>query len=92
MKRDEQVYELKIKYTPIRANGKNPIRNKVRKKTKRLYVISTPDTIQDKIKELEFSFENYERWERKSIISQWYHSLKNFGKRCNRTYYTVLRS
>ncbi|WP_031428124.1 hypothetical protein [Flavimarina sp. Hel_I_48] len=88
---DNKMYVLKVKYTLIDVTKKKSKRKITRKKEK-LYLVKDPDTVDDKLKELEHYLLEEQEPERSNVLHQCQEFLKNFGNRCNRTYFSILRA
>lgn len=91
MTEDNKMYVLKLKYTVIDVTKKKSKRKITRKKEK-LYLVKDPDQVEDKLKELEDNLLEEQQVEKNTILNQCQEFLKSFGSRCNKTYYSILRS
>ncbi|MCC4212748.1 hypothetical protein [Leeuwenhoekiella parthenopeia] len=92
MKNDEnKMYVLKVKYSVIDVTKKKRNRKITRKKEK-LYLVRDPESIDEKLKELEDSLLEIDQQERTTLLNRAQDFLRSFGNRCNRTYYNMLRT
>lgn len=91
MKEENKLYVLKVNYSLIDVT-KSKKNRKVSRKKERLYLVKDPNTVEEKLKELEGYLLEDENAERASLIDQVQDFLKRFGNKCNRTYYSMLRT
>ena len=91
MTEDKKMYVLKVKYSVIDVSKKKRNRKITRKKEK-LYLVRDPESIEEKLKELEDSLLEIDEQERKTLFQRAQEYLKSFGSRCNTTYYNILRA
>lgn len=91
MTEENKMYVLKVKYTLIDVTKKKSNRKVTRKKEK-LYLVKDPNTVDEKLKELEHYLLEEQEPEKSNILHQCYEFLRNFGSRCNRTYFSILRA
>jgi hypothetical protein len=93
MQRDgTNVYEVKIQYAEVGLKSKSRWIRKGSKKSKKLYVISTPSDLEKKMAALESSLRLSHNDEHPSVFTRWFSQIKNFGTNCNQAYYRMLRS
>lgn len=88
---ENKVYVLKMKYTLIDVTKKKSKRKITRKKEK-LYLVKDPNTVEDKLKELEHYLLDEQEPEKSNLLHQCHEFLRSFGSRCNRTYLSMLRA
>lgn len=88
---ENKMYVLKVKYTLIDVTKKKSNRKVTRKKEK-LYLVKDPNTVDEKLKDLEHYLLEEHEPEKSNILNQCYTFLRNFGTRCNRTYFSILRT
>ena len=84
---ENKMYVLKVKYSVIDVSKKKNKRRITRKKEK-LYLVRDPESIDDKLKELEDTLLEIDQEQRATLIER----LRSFGTRCNRTYLNMLRT
>ncbi|WP_028374582.1 hypothetical protein [Leeuwenhoekiella sp. MAR_2009_132] len=88
---DKKMYVLKVNYSVIDVSKKKSKRKITRKKEK-LYLVKDPDTIEEKLRELEDTLLEIESDHKTTLIEKAQDLLKRFGNRCNTTYYSMLRT
>ena len=88
---DSKMYVLKVKYSVIDVSKKKSKRRITRKKEK-LYLVRDPESIDDKLKELEDTVLEIDQEQRATLIERAQEFLRKFGTRCNRTYLNMLRT
>ena len=88
---DKKMYVLKVKYSVIDVSKKKSNRKITRKKEK-LYLVRDPESIDEKLKELEDSLLEIDQEERTTFLNRAQEFLRSFGMRCNRTYLNMLRT
>ncbi len=91
VKDDNKLYVLKVKYSLIDVT-KSKKNRKISRKKERLYLVKDPNTVDEKLKELEGYLLEDDNVERISFMEQVQGFLKKFGSKCNRTYYSILRA
>lgn len=91
MTEENKMYVLKLKYSVIDVTKKKSNRKITRKKEK-LYLVKDPEQIESKLKELEDHLLEEQPAEKSTILNQCQQFLKSFGNRCNKTYYSILRT
>ena len=88
---ENKMYVLKVNYSVIDVSKKKSKRKITRKKEK-LYLVKDPETIEDKLKELEDTLLEIESGGKTTLIEKAQDLIKRFGNRCNTTYYSMLRT
>lgn len=88
---DNKMYVLKVKYSVIDVSKKKSKRRITRKKEK-LYLVRDPESIDDKLKELEDTLLEIDQEQRTTLLNRAKDFLRSFGTRCNRTYLNMLRT
>ena len=88
---ENKMYVLKVNYSVIDVSKKKNKRKITRKKEK-LYLVKDPETIEDKLKELEDTLLEIESGGKTTLIEKAQDLIKRFGNRCNTTYYSMLRT
>ena len=91
MNEENKMYVLKVKYTVIDVTKKKSNRKITRKKEK-LYLVKDPDTVDEKLKELEHHLLEEQEPEKSNLLHQCHEFLRSFGSRCNKTYFSILRA
>lgn len=91
MTEENKMYVLKVKYTLIDVTKKRSKR-KVSRKKEKLYLVKDPETVDEKLKELEHYLLEEQEPEKSNLLHQCYAYLRSFGSRCNRTYFSMLRA
>ena len=88
---ENKLYVLKVKYSLIDVT-KSKKNRKISRKKERLYVVKDPDTVDEKLRELDDYLLDDDNLKRVSLVEQLQGFLKKFGSKCNRTYYSILRA
>ncbi|MAN59318.1 MAG: hypothetical protein CMC08_05730 [Flavobacteriaceae bacterium] len=93
MERDgTNVYQVKIKYAEVGLQSKSSWKRKGTKKTKKMYIMSTPSELERKLGELECSLHPATTGTRTTLLERWFREMKSFCENCSQTYFRVLRS
>lgn len=91
MTEENKMYVLKVKYTVIDVTKKKS-KQKITRKKEKLYLVKDPDSVDEKLRELENHLLEEYTPEKSNLLSQCQNYLKKFGSRCNRTYFSILRA
>ena len=88
---ENKMYVLKVKYSVIDVSKQKSNRKITRKKEK-LYLVRDPESIDEKLKELEDSLLEIDQEQRTTLLNRAQEFLRSFGTRCNKTYLNMLRT
>ncbi|MEZ7495100.1 hypothetical protein QO206_06350 [Leeuwenhoekiella aequorea] len=88
---ENKMYVLKVNYSVIDVSKKKSKRKITRKKEK-LYLVKDPETIEEKLRDLEYTLLEIQSDQKTTLIEKAQDLLRRFGSRCNTTYYNMLRT
>ena len=92
MRNDEnKYYILKVKYTVQEISAGKKKGKKSIQKRKKKYLVNNIDTLDTKLKDIEYTLTEVDNSKTKNIFTLFRDYLVRFGSNCNSTYYRMLR-